>query len=131
MLKIVKASIAFAVTSLLVTAPAQATVNEALQNICSIIKADDKGQLRKKMKKVQSEYNLRLQDYYHGVSCGGNSLIRTAMLNNAVETGTLLVKKMPKKDLAAPEQDGKTLQAWVAEQGLVDSEVAQALAERI
>ena len=43
MLKIVKASIAFAVTSLLVTAPAQATVNEALQNICSIIKADDKG----------------------------------------------------------------------------------------
>ena len=131
MLKIVKASIAFAVTSLLVTAPAQATVNEALQNICSIIKADDKGQLRKKMKKVQTEYNLRLQDYYHGVSCGGNSLIRTAMLNNAVETGTLLVKKMPKKHLAAPEQDGKTLQAWVAEQGLVDSEVAQALAERI
>ncbi|MDM7860943.1 DUF3718 domain-containing protein [Alteromonas sp. ASW11-36] len=131
MLKVVKTSIAIAATTLLVNAPAQASVNEALQNICTIVQADDKGQLRKKMKKVQSDFNLRLQDYYDGVSCGGNSLIRTAMLNNAVEAGTLLVKKMPKKHLAAPEQDGKTLQAWVVEQGLADNEVAQVLAERI
>ena len=131
MLKVVKTSIAIAATSLIMTGTAQADVNEALQNICTIVKADDKGQLRKKMKKVQSDYNLKLQDYYSGVSCGGQSLIRTAMLNNAVEAGTLLVKKMPKKSLAEPEQDGKTLQAWVTEQGLADNPVATVLADRI
>ncbi len=131
MLKIVKTSITIAAASLMFTGTAQADVNEALQNICTIVKSDDKGELRKKMKKVRSDYNLKLQDYYSGVSCGGNSLIRTAMLNNAVEAGTLLVKKMPKKHLAAPEQDGKTLQAWVAEQGLADNPVAAALSQRI
>ena len=131
MLKIVKTSIAIATVSFLMAPAAHADVNAALANICNIVKADDKGQLRKKMKKVQSEYSLKLQDYYSGVSCGGNSLIRTAVLNNAVEAGTLLVKKMPKKHLAAPEQDGKTLQAWVAEQGLADNAVAQVIADRI
>ena len=131
MLKIVKTSIAIAAASLVLAPTAHADVNEALQNICTIVKADDKGQLRKKMKKVRSDYNLKLNDYYAGISCGGNSLIRTAMLNNAVEAGTLLVKKMPKKDLAAPEQDGKTLQAWVAEQGLADNPVAAVISNRI
>ena len=131
MLKIVKTSIAIAATSFVIAPVAQADVNAALANICTIVQADDKGQLRKKMKKVQSDFNLRLQDYYAGVSCGGNSLIRTAMLSNATEAGTLLVKKMPKKDLSAPESDGKTLQAWVAEQGLATNPVATVLSERI
>ena len=131
MLKIVKTSLAIAAASLLIAPAAQADVNAALANICTIVKADDKSQLRKKMKKVQSDFNLKLQDYYSGVSCGGNSLIRTAMLSNAVDAGTLLVKKMPKKHLSAPEQDGKTLQAWVAEQGLADNPVATVLSNRI
>ena len=131
MLKIVKPSIAILAASFLIAPGAHADINSALANICNIVKADDKGQLRKKMKKVQSDYNLKLQDYYTGVSCDGNSLIRTAMLSNSVEAGTLLVKKMPKKHLAAPEQDGKTLQAWVAEQGLTDNPVASVIAERI
>ncbi|WP_124748995.1 DUF3718 domain-containing protein, partial [Alteromonas facilis] len=84
-----------------------------------------------KMKMVQSDYNLRLSDYYTGVSCGGNSLIRTAILNNAVEAGELLVKKMPKSALNEPEADGKTLQAWITEQGLAANPVASVLAERI
>jgi hypothetical protein len=102
MLKIVKTSIAIATISLLAAGNAQADVSEALQNICTIVKADDKGELRKKMKRVQSDFRLKLKDYYTGVSCGGNSLIRTAMLNNAVETSTLMVKKMPKGDLSSP-----------------------------
>ena len=83
------------------------------------------------MKKVQSDYRLKLKDYYSGISCGGNSLIRTAMLNEAVETGTLLVKKMPKKSLSAPEKDGKTLTSWVAENGLDASPIAAVLKDRI
>ena len=131
MLKIVKTSIAIAAASLMFTGTAQADVNAALQNICTIVKTNDKGELRKKMKKVQSDFRMKLKDYYSGISCGGNSLIRTAMLNEAVDTGTLLVKKMPKKDLKAPEQDGKTLSVWVSENGLDASPIAQELSSRI
>jgi hypothetical protein len=114
MLKIVKTSIAIATASLIFAGTAQADVSEALQNICTIVKADDKGELRKKMKRVQSDYRLQLKDYYTGVSCGGNSLIRTAMLNNAIETGTLMVKKMPKGDLSSPENAGIVLErTWL------------------
>ncbi|MGS2722069.1 DUF3718 domain-containing protein [Paraglaciecola aestuariivivens] len=131
MLKIVKTSIAIATLSLLTGGYAQADVNEALQNICTIVKADDKGELRKKMKRVQSDYRLKLKDYYTGVTCGGNSLIRTAMLNDAVETGTLMIKKMPKGDLSAPENDGKTVIAWASENGLDSSPIMAALKDRI
>lgn len=131
MLKIVKTSLVIAAASLTFSGTAQADVNAALQNICTIVKADDKSELRKKMKKVQANYKLKLQDYYNGISCGGESLIRTAFLNNAVEAGTLLVKKMPKSQLNTPEQDGKTLRAWVSEQGLMDSPIAKALNDRI
>ncbi|MCC2615218.1 DUF3718 domain-containing protein [Aestuariibacter halophilus] len=131
MLKIVKTSVAIASLSFVFAGTAHADINDALQNICTIVKTDDKGELRKKMKKVQSDYRLKLRDYYNGISCGGQSLIRTAMLNNAVETGTLMVKKMPKSDLSAPEKDGKTLQAWAAENGLADSPITKELMDRI
>lgn len=83
------------------------------------------------MKKVQADYKLKLQDYYTGISCGGESLIRTAFLNNAVNAGTLLVKKLPKSQLNNPEQDGKTLRAWVSEKGLMESPLAEVLNNRI
>ena len=131
MLKIVKTSLAIATVSLAFAGTAQADVNVALQNICTIVKADDKSELRKKMKKVQADYKLKLQDYYNGISCGGNSLIRTAFLNNATEAGTLLVKKMPKSQLNTPESDGKTLRAWVSEQNMMESPLAKVLNDRI
>lgn len=110
---------------------AQATIEEALANICAIVQANDKSELRKKMKNVRSDYSIQLRDYYGGVTCSGNSLIRVAILNDAVDVGKLLVKKMPKKHLAAPEQDGKTLTAWISEKGLQENEVARVLADRI
>jgi hypothetical protein len=52
MLKIVNISIAIATAFLFLflifTGNAQADVSEALQNICTIVKADDKGEFRKK-----------------------------------------------------------------------------------
>jgi hypothetical protein len=124
-------SIVIASISLLTANNAQADVNEALQNICTIVKADDKDELRKKMKRVQSDFNLKLKDYYTGISCGGDSLIRTAMLNNAIKTGTLMVKKMSKGDLSAPENDGLTVIAWALENGLETSPIVAALNDRI
>jgi hypothetical protein len=129
--KFINMSIVIASISLLTANNAQADVNEALQNICTIVKADDKDELRKKMKRVQSDFNLKLKDYYTGISCGGDSLIRTAMLNNAIKTGTLMVKKMSKGDLSAPENDGKTVIAWALENGLETSPIVAALNDRI
>ncbi|MCW8090253.1 DUF3718 domain-containing protein [Alteromonas sp. ASW11-130] len=131
MLKIVKTSLAIAVASLTFANVAQAAVEDDLANICTIVEADDKGELRKKMRRVQSDYRLKLHDYYTGISCNGNSLIRTALANNAVEVGTLLVKKMPKSDLQQPEADGKTLQAWISENGLSSNPIAVELQGRI
>lgn len=131
MLKIVKTSLLITAVSFGVASNANADVNEALANICTIVQADDKGELRKKMRSVQSDYRLKLHDYYSGISCNGDSLIRTAIKNNAVEVGTLLVKKMPSRDLTTPEADGKTLQAWIAEQGLQDNPIAAELSSRI
>ncbi|MFT6778085.1 MAG: hypothetical protein ACJAV1_002014 [Paraglaciecola sp.] len=131
MLKIVKTSIAIAITSLSFAGNVQANVDEVLQNICTIVKADDKSELRKKMKRIQSDYNLKLKDYYTGISCGGNSLIRTAMLNNAEKTGTLMVKKMPRVNLSSPEKDGKTVLVWASENGLDASPIVTALNKRI
>jgi hypothetical protein len=110
---------------------ANASIEDDLANICAIVKADDKGELRKKMRTVQSNYSIKLRDYYGGISCGDKSLIRVAILNNAVEAGTLLVKKMPKKSLAQPEADGQTLLAWINEQGLSDNPVALVVKDRM
>ncbi len=130
MLKIVKASLFIAAT-FGISGMAQANVNEALANICTIVQADDKGELRKKMRVVESDYRLKLKDYYSGITCNGNSLIRTAMLSGAVESGSLLVKKMPKSELSTPEADGKTLLAWIEENGLTSSPIAEVVNNRI
>ena len=117
MLKIVKTSLIIATSTLAFSNTAQANdINEALANICTIVQAD---------------FKLKLRDYYSGISCGGQSLIRTALSSNAVEVGTLLVKNMPSKDLAEPESDGKTLQAWIAEKGLQSSPISAELNDRI
>ncbi|MEW9797322.1 DUF3718 domain-containing protein [Alteromonas sp. CYL-A6] len=131
MLKIVKTSLIVTAASFAFSSTASADVNEALANICTIVQADDKGELRKKLRAVESDYRLKLHDYYSAISCGGDSLIRTAIKNNAVEAGTLLVKKMPSRDLETAEADGKTLQAWIAEQGLESSPIAAELSSRI
>jgi hypothetical protein len=83
------------------------------------------------MRRVQSDFRLRLKDYYTGVSCGGNSLIRTAMLNDSVETGTLMVKKIPRGDLTSPEKDGETILDWASDNAFGASPIVAALIDRI
>ena len=64
---------------------ANADVNETLANICTIVEADDKGELRKKMRAVNSDYRLKLRDYYSGITCGGQSLIKSSFNNNSID----------------------------------------------
>lgn len=119
------------IAAMAATAPANASLEATLANICDIVKSDDKGELRKKMRQADSEFSLKLRDYYSGIKCNGKSLIKFSIQHEAVEAGTLLVKKMPKKLLAEPEHDGKSLQAWIDEQGLASNPVAIVLLDRI
>lgn len=118
-------------SALFVSANATAGVEDTLANICNIVKSNDKGELRKKMRTVQSNYNMRLGDYYDGISCDGESLIRTALLNEAVDTGILLVKKLPKSRLQAAGLDGVDLNAWILSKGLMDSPITEELNARL
>lgn len=110
---------------------ASASIEAALANICNIVQSDDQSELRKKMRNVQSNFSMKLSDYYDGITCDGNSLIRTALLSNAVEAGTLLVKKMPKSKLGEPESDGVLLTDWIASNGLEGNAIAAAVKERM
>ncbi|WP_395342809.1 DUF3718 domain-containing protein [Ningiella sp. W23] len=121
----------FAVAPLAFAPNANADVETALANICEIVKTNDKSELRKKMKNVRSNYQLKLRDYYSGIKCNGTSLIKLAIMNDATDAGTLLVKKMPKKLLAEPEHDGKELTAWINEQGHAEHPIAIELFDRI
>lgn len=129
--KLLKVSILAASVSIAAPSFAGGDINSALANICNIVKTNDKGALRSKMKRVEADFGVKLRDVYNGVTCGGQSLIRTAMLSEAVDTGTFMLKKMSKTALKKPEQDGMTLSAWVAEKGLDSSPLAAVLKERI
>jgi hypothetical protein len=120
-----------AALSLCLTTHVSADVNESLQNICTIIKSDDKGELRKKMKAVQSDYNLKLRDYYSGITCGGKSLIKSSFDYNSINTGTVLIKKMPKGDLEEPEHDSEgAILEWASANGK-NTELLGVLRDRI
>ncbi|MBC3767915.1 DUF3718 domain-containing protein [Neptunicella marina] len=127
-----KKLLTIATLSTVLAAPfAFADVNEDLQNICTIVKNNDKGELRKKMRGVQKDYKLRLGDFYGGVSCGGNSLIRYSMQNDAVDVGTYMIKKMSKKDLSQAESDGLAIKDWASQNGYLDSEIGKELIDRL
>lgn len=127
----IKGLILVAVCLLGMTFNAQANIQKTLTNICDIVKSDDKSALRKKMKIVHSNYSMRIDEYYSGIKCSGDSLIRTAMLNNSVEAGTLLIRKMPKGALRSAAKDGKTLPQWAAEKGLANNHLLNVYAKRV
>ncbi|WP_438863242.1 DUF3718 domain-containing protein [Neptunicella sp.] len=120
-----------ALSTVLVAPMSFADVNEDLQNICTIVKNNDKGELRKKMRSVKRDYNLRLGDFYNGVSCGGNSLIRYSMQNASVDVGTYMIKKMSKSDLAQAEADGMAIQQWAETNGYIETEIGKELLDRL
>ena len=120
-----------AIATALVSPLSYADINSDLENICTIVKNNDKGELRKKMRAINKEYNVRLGDIYAGVSCGGSSLIRYSMQNNAADVGEYMIKKMSKKDLATEEKDGVALQKWAETNGFIQTPIGLALIDRL
>ncbi|MBC3766408.1 DUF3718 domain-containing protein [Neptunicella marina] len=108
-----------------------ADVADDLKNICTIVKNNDKGELRKKMRSVRKDYNLRLGDFYTGVTCGGSSLIRYSMQNESVDVGTYMIKKMSKGDLTAAEADGISVKQWAETNGYIETAIGKELIDRL
>ncbi|GAB2707859.1 DUF3718 domain-containing protein [Aliiglaciecola aliphaticivorans] len=110
---------------------AKANINVALKNLCSLVASDDTSTLQQKITEMRTHYRLKLQHYYDGISCDGQSLIRTALLNKANHTAELLIEHLPKRKLRMPEHDGKTLLQWINETEFAGSPIANTLGDKI
>ncbi|MBY5922398.1 DUF3718 domain-containing protein [Ferrimonas balearica] len=115
-----------AASSLTYSPVTHANVDQLVASVCDYVAADDKNRLRKKLKDAR----IKLRAIYDGVSCNGNSLLRTAMLSNAQDVGVYLVKQMPRESLSAAESDGQTVMQWAESQGLAESPIAAEISAR-
>ncbi|MBY5993024.1 DUF3718 domain-containing protein [Ferrimonas balearica] len=114
------------VASLSYTPAAQANVDQLVASMCDYVINDEKNRLRKKLKDAR----VKLRAIYDGVTCNGNSLVRTAMINNAQDVGVFLVKQLPRNTLNTAEADGQTLLQWAESQGHGASAIAAEITSR-
>ncbi|HEX5794073.1 MAG TPA: DUF3718 domain-containing protein, partial [Rheinheimera sp.] len=110
-----------AVTLSLLTAPVAVADDQLAASMCDYVAADDKNRLRK----VLSDYRLRLRNIYDGVVCNGESLIRHAFKSNAADVGEFIAKQLPG---SAIESAGDI--AWAEANGFSASPLLAVLKER-
>lgn len=110
-----------AVTLTLVAAPAAVADDQLAASMCDYVAADDKNRLRK----VLSDYRLRLRNIYDGVVCNGESLIRHAFKSNANDVGEFIVKQLPGSAVAGSGDIG-----WAESNGFTASPLLAVLKER-
>lgn len=91
-----------------VSAP-QAQANGIAQNLCEYVAADDKKHLRSFLKLNK----LKIRKVFDSVQCNGKNLLEFAAINGSIETGSLIISKLPKKivamNLALIQDDSKLL----------------------
>ena len=107
------------------------TAEQALVNICAITKSDDIVQFRMKIQHVRNNFGLKLKDYYSGVRCNGQSILRHAIRNESIQIGKLLIKKLSKKFIDGREEDGMTPFEWASKRGFYGSPVTRELKKRL
>ncbi|MBU1308171.1 DUF3718 domain-containing protein [Rheinheimera muenzenbergensis] len=110
-----------AVTLTLVAAPAAVADDQLAASMCDYVAADDKNRLRK----VLSDYRLRLRNIYDGVVCNGENLIRHAFKSNANDVGEFIVKQLPGSAVAASGDIG-----WAEGNGFAASPLLAVLKDR-
>lgn len=110
-----------AVTITLLAPPAAVADDQLAASMCDYVAADDKNRLRK----VLSDYRLRLRNIYDGVVCNGESLIRHAFKSNANDVGEFIVKQLPGSSVAGSGDIG-----WAEANGFAASPLLAVLKDR-
>ena len=78
-------------TSVVTTPKAQAT--NIAQSICEYVAADDKRRMRSFLKTNK----LKIRRIFDGIQCNGLNLLEFASARGSLETGSLMISKLPKK----------------------------------
>ncbi|WP_426357124.1 DUF3718 domain-containing protein [Pseudocolwellia sp. HL-MZ19] len=86
---------ALTLTSVVTTPEAQA-VNIA-QSVCEYVAADDK----KRMRSFLKTNKLKIRSIFDGIECNGKNLLVFAAVQGSVETGSLMISKLPKRVVSA------------------------------
>jgi hypothetical protein len=82
-------------TSVVSTPQAQAT--NIAQSICEYVAADDK----KRMRSFLKMNKLKIRRIFDGIECNGQNLLEFASTSGSVETGSLMISKLPKSVVSA------------------------------
>ncbi len=75
----------------------QAQAANVAQTICEYVAADDK----KRMRSFLKTNKLKIRRIFDGIQCNGKNILIFASLNNSVATGSLIIRKLPKKVVSA------------------------------
>ena len=110
----------FALCAVLISAPqAQADdMDRLVQSLCEYTKANDRTNLRKKLKAT----DMQLRRVYGGMVCGadgsfnGGTLLRVAITFGAADAAEFIVSQVGADTVKTPEQDGKSVLQWGEEQ---------------
>ncbi|QFU21535.1 DUF3718 domain-containing protein [Shewanella eurypsychrophilus] len=126
-MRLLPTAIAAIIAASAFSVPVQANSDQLAANICNYVQTNDKNRLRKKLK----ENRVKLRNIYSGVSCSGDSLLRTAMKSGSDKVGTFIAKRLSVSDLSAAEADGNTIVAWAEGNGHSDNAITAAIKDRV
>lgn len=84
-------TIATLVLTSVVSAP-KVYAADIAQSICEYVAADDK----KRMRSFLKSNKLKIRSIFDGIQCNGKNLLEFAATSGSVETGTLMISKLPK-----------------------------------
>jgi hypothetical protein len=82
-------------TSAVTTPKAQAA--DIATSICEYVATDDK----KRMRSFLKTNKLKIRRIFSGIQCNGKNLLEFASTSGSVETGSLMISKLPKKVVSA------------------------------
>ena len=81
-----------ALTMTSIVSPPKAQAADIARSICEYIAADDKRRMRSFLKAKR----LRIRNIFSDIKCNGQNLLEFAATNRSVETGSLMIGKLPK-----------------------------------
>ena len=91
----------------IVSAPKAQASNIAL-SVCEYVAADDKRRMRSFLRAKR----LKIRNIFSDIKCNGQNLLEFAATNGSIETGSLMISKLPRKivsDNLAIIQNGSQL----------------------